>query len=167
MVRWISSSERGSARARGARALFHSLDQASEHALDFADARVEGLLLFLREETQVSRQQQEVFKFTCRPDGSEEELSKFRLTSPAATFGNVRGYGRGGTSHLARQAVSLRFGKGSGGRVDPQNEGMAFLPHLHWPVILHDRDNQLIIIFCSYLQLNTENCQPPGVAGAN
>lgn len=165
-VSWISSTEWGSTRARGALLLFHSLDQAREHALDSTDAGVENLLLFLREEAQIAREQQGVFQFACRPDRDVEELPKLRLTRPAATLGNVRGYRRGGTSHLARQAVSLRFGKGGGGRVDPQNEGMALLPHLQLSVILHNRDNQLTIFF-SDLQLNTENCQPVGAGSAN
>ena len=158
--------ERGSARARGALLLFHSLDQASEHALDFTDAGVENLLLFLGEEAQVACEQQKVFKFACRPDRCVEKLPKFRLTGPTATFGNVRGHGRGGTSHLARQAVSLRFGKGGGGRVDPQNEGMALLPYFQLSVILHNSDNELTI-FLSHLQLNTDNCQPFGADSAN
>jgi hypothetical protein len=165
-VSWISSTERDSARARGALLLFHPLDQASEHALDFTDAGVESLLLFLREEAQVAREQQKVFKFACRPDRCVKELPKFRLTRPAATLGNVRRYGRGGASHLARQSVSLWFGKGGGGRVDPQNEGMALLPDLQLSVILHNRDNQLTI-FLSYLQLKTDNCQRAGADSAN
>ena len=165
-MRWTSLSERGSSKARGARALFHSLDQPSKHTLDFTNAGVESLLLFLRQEAQVASEQQKVFKFGCRPDGDVQELSKLGRTRSAAALSNVRGHRRGGTPHLARQAVSLQFGKGGGGRVDSQNEGMAFLPYLQLSIILHNRDNQMTKFF-SYLQLNTENCQPVRGSSAN
>ena len=165
-VRWTCSSERSSARARGARSLLHSLDQASKHALDFPYAGVQSRLLFLREEAQITSKQQKVLELACGPGRNVKKLAKLSLTRSTATLGNVRGYRRGGTSHLACQAVSLRFGKGGGGGVDPKNEGMALLPHLQLSVILHNTDNELTI-FRSYLQLDTENCQPVGADSAN
>ena len=149
----ISSTDGGSACVHGTLFL-HSLNQPCEHALDFTDAGVECLLLFFRQESQVAREQQEVFEFACRSERCVEELPKLRRTCPAATFGNVRGYGRRGTSHLAIQTVTLRFRKGGRRRVDSQREGMAPLPYFQLSIILHSADNQLSI-FNSYSQVET------------
>jgi hypothetical protein len=162
-MKWIPSAKRDLPWTDGALLLFHSLNKACEHPFDFTNARVKSLLLFLREESQVARKQQKVFKFACRSERRVQELPKFRLTGPPATFSNVRGHRRGGTPHLAGQTVPLRFGKCGGGRVNPQSKGMALLPHFLWSVILHTGYNQLSI-FVLDLQLNTESCQPVGVA---
>jgi hypothetical protein len=152
-LRQISSTEGDSACVHGT-LLFHSLNQPCEHALDFTDAGVECLLLFFRQESQVAGEQQEVFKFACRSERCVEELPKLRLTCPAATFGNVRRYGRRGTPHLASQTVTLRFRKGGRRRVDSQREGMAPLPYFQLSIVLHSTDNQLLI-FSSDSQLKT------------
>jgi len=158
-MKWILSTKRDLPWKDSALLLFHSLNKAGEHPLDFTNAHVKSLLLLLRKESQVARKQQKVFEFACGPERCVQELPKFRPTSPAATLRNVRRYGRGSTPHLAGQTVSFRFGECGGGRVNPQSEGMALLPHLQWSVILHNRYNQLSIFF-SDLQLNTANRQP-------
>jgi len=165
-MKWLPSTERDSPGTGGALLLFHSLNKAGEHALDFTNAHVKSLLLLLRKESQVARKQQKVFEFACGPERCVQELPKFCPPSPAATLRNVRRYGRRSTPHLAGQTVSFRFGKCGRRRVNPQSEGMALLPHLQWPIILHNGYNPLSI-FASDLQLNTESCLPVRVAGAN
>ena len=87
-----------------------------------------------------------------------KKLPKFRSTSPAASFGDIRRHRCCCSPHLTREPVSLRLREGRRRRVNTQSERMAFLPNAQLLKVLHIKATQFLLN-CVYLQLKTNNCQ--------
>ena len=137
----------------------HPLNQSGQHESYIVESRTETDVLLFCEETKVPSEEKKVFQFTRRACGDIQKLAEFRSASPSATLGDICRDRERGSPHLVGNAVSLVFGEWSCGAINTNNQRVALLPNLGLFEILHCLTTQAK---CDvYLQLVTNNCQPP------
>src|SRR5579859_6245755 len=70
----------------------YPLDQAGQHAADFVQSGIEGLVLFFREQSEVACEQQKILQFARRSRREIQELAKLGLATASATLGDICGH---------------------------------------------------------------------------
>ena len=114
-----------------------ALNQSGQHLLYVARGRRQCFAVFLREKSQVSRQQKKVNKFVCRARGDVKKLAELRTASPRTAFRDVRWNRTGGSSHLIGQAVLFRSRERRSNAINPKGKIVALLPNFEIHKVLH------------------------------
>lgn len=112
-------------------------DEACKHELDLVDSSLKLLVLTRCQELKVSREQREVVQFACGAQRDVKVLPQLDSSGSTAALGNVGGNRECGPSHLANQAIPLRFGKGGRNTVNAHCHSMTLLPDQKFAKILH------------------------------
>jgi hypothetical protein len=135
----------------------YPLYQAGQHATNFVQGVVESFVLFVRQQSEVAREQQKILQLARRAGRVVQKLTKLGLAATTATLRDVCRDRSRSSPHLACDAVPLGVWERARRHVNAQDERMALLPGPKLLKILHraSRTSDSSV----YLQLNTNNCQ--------